>query len=120
VHRLSIDEDDSCQEETYEECVTWRLAVCIHYRGLTVMFEILKTYGDTFLPHWWNDIFKIIFRIFDNMKHPESQYEVISWNIVVGHFSKHCVVFEVCVTLIQLLTVLLHLPHRFQLLCLYK
>jgi len=41
------------------------------------MFEILKTYGDTFLPHWWNDIFKIIFRIFDNMKHPESQYEVI-------------------------------------------
>jgi len=40
------------------------------------MFEILKTYGDTFLPHWWNDIFKIIFRIFDNMKHPESQYEV--------------------------------------------
>lgn len=46
------------------------------FRGLTVMFEILKTYGDTFLPHWWNDIFKIIFRIFDNMKHPESQYEV--------------------------------------------
>jgi len=48
------------------------------YRGLTVMFEILKTYGDTFLAHWWNDIFKIIFRIFDNMKHPESQYEVQS------------------------------------------
>ena len=69
------------------------LAVCINYRGLTVMFEILKTYGDTFLPHWWNDIFKIIFRIFDNMKHPESQYEVISWNIVVGHFCKHCVKF---------------------------
>jgi len=51
-------------------------------RGLTVMFEILKTYGDTFLPHWWNDIFKIIFRIFDNMKHPESQYEVL----IVGTF----------------------------------
>lgn len=45
-------------------------------RGLTVMFEILKTYGDTFLQHWWNDIFKIVFRIFDNMKLPESQYEV--------------------------------------------
>lgn len=45
-------------------------------RGLTVMFELLKTYGDMFLTHWWNDIFKIIFRIFDNMKLPESQYEV--------------------------------------------
>lgn len=50
-------------------------------RGLTVMFEILKTYGDTFLQHWWNDIFKIVFRIFDNMKLPESQYEVRQYYI---------------------------------------
>ena len=42
------------------------------------MFEILKTYGDTFLPHWWKDLFRIVFRIFDNMKLPESQNEVSS------------------------------------------
>jgi len=54
------------------------------------MFEILKTYGDTFLPHWWNDIFKIIFRIFDNMKHPESQYEVL----ISGTFSVSALIFS--------------------------
>jgi len=77
----------------YEACVMWRVAVCTHYRGLTVMFEILKTYGDTFLPHWWNDIFKIIFRIFDNMKHPESQYEVIGCNILISHLNVITVLF---------------------------
>ena len=48
------------------------------------MFELLKTYGDTFLTHWWNDIFKIIFRIFDNMKLPESQYEVNTFVVLVA------------------------------------
>ena len=45
-------------------------------RGLTVMFEIMKTYGHTFEKHWWQDLFRIIFRIFDNMKLPEQQTEV--------------------------------------------
>ena len=36
----------------------------------------MKTYGDTFEPHWWKDLFRVIFRIFDNMKLPESQNEV--------------------------------------------
>ena len=40
------------------------------------MFEILKTYGDSFKAHWWDYIFKIVFRIFDIMKSPDSQYEV--------------------------------------------
>jgi len=40
------------------------------------MFEIMKTYGDTFLSHWWADLFQIVFRIFDNMKLPEQQNEV--------------------------------------------
>ena len=40
------------------------------------MFEILKTHGDQFEPHWWKDLFRIVFRIFDNMKLPESQNEV--------------------------------------------
>ena len=49
------------------------LFVC---RGLTVMFEIMKTYGEDFERHWWKDLFRIIFRIFDNMKLPEQQSEV--------------------------------------------
>lgn len=46
------------------------------YRGLTVMFEIMKSYGHTFEKHWWQDLFRIVFRIFDNMKLPEQQTEV--------------------------------------------
>ena len=40
------------------------------------MFEIMKTYGDTFSKNWWRDLFRIVFRIFDNMKLPESLNEV--------------------------------------------
>ncbi len=50
--------------------------VCFH-RGLTVMFEIMKSYGNQFQQAWWQDLFKIVFRIFDNIKHPEIQVEVI-------------------------------------------
>lgn len=45
-------------------------------RGLTVMFEVMKTYGHTYERHWWQDLFRIVFRIFDNMKLPEQQTEV--------------------------------------------
>lgn len=40
------------------------------------MFEVMKTYGHTFEKHWWQDLFRIVFRIFDNMKLPEQQTEV--------------------------------------------
>ncbi len=53
------------------------------------MFEIMKTYGDTFEPHWWRDLFRIIFRIFDNMKLPESQNEVKKIN---SYFS-YCAIY---------------------------
>ena len=45
-------------------------------RALTVMFNIMKTYGRRFASHWWRDVFNVIFRIFDNMKLPEQQLEV--------------------------------------------
>ncbi|XP_012518566.1 PREDICTED: brefeldin A-inhibited guanine nucleotide-exchange protein 1 [Propithecus coquereli] len=48
-------------------------------RGLTVMFEIMKTYGHTYEKHWWQDLFRIVFRIFDNMKLPEQQTEKAEW-----------------------------------------
>ena len=43
------------------------------------MFEIMKTYGNTFHQHWWRDVFKVVFRIFDNMKLPDRQ---IDWQEV--------------------------------------
>jgi hypothetical protein len=46
-----------------------------------VLFEIIKTYGDTFKPNWWRDLFQVLFRIFDNMKLPEQQTEVYFFEI---------------------------------------
>ena len=40
------------------------------------MFEIMKSYGASFQQHWWHDLFRVVFRIFDNMKLPEQQTEV--------------------------------------------
>ncbi len=40
------------------------------------MFEIMKSYGNQFPQSWWQDLFKVVFRIFDNMKHSESPLEV--------------------------------------------
>lgn len=47
------------------------------------MFEIMKSYGHTFEKHWWHDLFRIVFRIFDNMKLPEQQTEVRVHQLIV-------------------------------------
>ncbi|XP_062897468.1 brefeldin A-inhibited guanine nucleotide-exchange protein 2-like isoform X1 [Mobula hypostoma] len=60
-------------------CIINRCKLDIRTRGLTVMFEIIKSYGETFEKHWWQDLFRIIFRIFDNMKLPEQQTEKSEW-----------------------------------------
>ncbi len=50
---------------------------CLYFsRALTVMFEIMKNYGETFNQNWWIELFNIVFRIFDNMKLPDTQIEV--------------------------------------------
>ena len=61
------------------------LCLCVVCRGLTVMFEIMKTYGHTFEKHWWQDLFRIVFRIFDNMKLPEQQTEVSDVTVLTQH-----------------------------------
>ena len=43
------------------------------------MFEIMKSYGHTFQQHWWRDVFRVVFRIFDNMKLPDQQ---VDWSEV--------------------------------------
>ncbi|KAG8447080.1 hypothetical protein GDO86_014507 [Hymenochirus boettgeri] len=60
-------------------CIINRCKLDVRTRGLTVMFEIMKRYGQTFENHWWHDLFRIVFRIFDNMKHPEQQTEKSEW-----------------------------------------
>ncbi|KAL4655414.1 brefeldin A-inhibited guanine nucleotide-exchange protein 2-like isoform X1 [Arapaima gigas] len=60
-------------------CIINRCKLDVRTRGLTVMFEIMKSYGSTFEKHWWHDLFRIIFRIFDNMKLPEQQIEKTEW-----------------------------------------
>ena len=40
------------------------------------MFEIMKTYGHSFQPQYWKDLFKIVFRIFDNMKLREQKTDI--------------------------------------------
>ncbi|XP_041101817.1 brefeldin A-inhibited guanine nucleotide-exchange protein 1-like isoform X2 [Polyodon spathula] len=60
-------------------CIINRCKLDVRTRGLTVMFEIMKTYGHTYEKHWWQDLFRIVFRIFDNMKLPEKQTEKAEW-----------------------------------------
>lgn len=60
-------------------CVINRCKLDVRTRGLTVLFEIIKTYGETFQSNWWKDLFNIIFRIFDNMKLPEHIAEKAEW-----------------------------------------
>uniref|UniRef100_A0A8C8SF54 ADP ribosylation factor guanine nucleotide exchange factor 1 n=1 Tax=Pelusios castaneus TaxID=367368 RepID=A0A8C8SF54_9SAUR len=60
-------------------CIINRCKLDVRTRGLTVMFEIMKTYGYTYEKHWWQDLFRIVFRIFDNMKLPEQQTEKAEW-----------------------------------------
>uniref|UniRef100_A0A8C5PJT0 ARF guanine nucleotide exchange factor 1 n=1 Tax=Leptobrachium leishanense TaxID=445787 RepID=A0A8C5PJT0_9ANUR len=60
-------------------CIINRCKLDVRTRSLTVMFEVMKTYGHTFEKHWWQDLFRIVFRIFDNMKLPEQQTEKAEW-----------------------------------------
>eukprot|EP00049_Salpingoeca_infusionum_P023789 m.13862 g.13862 ORF g.13862 m.13862 type:complete len:1705 (+) comp6055_c0_seq1:251-5365(+) len=72
------------QEESGEEPQIWvkgwfpvlfglsriinRCKMDVRTRALTVMFEIMKTYGDRFLPQWWTDLFRVVFRTFNDKK----------------------------------------------------
>uniref|UniRef100_A0A8C0DU32 SEC7 domain-containing protein n=1 Tax=Balaenoptera musculus TaxID=9771 RepID=A0A8C0DU32_BALMU len=72
-------DDMNVAPEDRLSCVINRCKLDVRTRGLTVMFEIMKTYGHTYEKHWWQDLFRIVFRIFDNMKLPEQQTEKAEW-----------------------------------------
>uniref|UniRef100_A0A671YMQ5 ARF guanine nucleotide exchange factor 1 n=1 Tax=Sparus aurata TaxID=8175 RepID=A0A671YMQ5_SPAAU len=61
-------------------CIINRCKLDVRTRGLTVMFEVMKTYGHTFEKHWWQDLFRIVFRIFDNMKLIPSEWMTTTCN----------------------------------------
>ncbi|XP_018336775.1 brefeldin A-inhibited guanine nucleotide-exchange protein 1 [Agrilus planipennis] len=73
-------------------CVVNRCKLDVRTRALTVLFEIVKTYGDTFLSHWWKDLFKVLFRIFDNMKLPEQHSEKAEWMTTTCNHALYAIV----------------------------
>eukprot|EP00117_Sycon_ciliatum_P018371 scpid7307/ scgid0207/ Brefeldin A-inhibited guanine nucleotide-exchange protein 2 len=73
-------------------CIISRCKLDVRTRALTVMFNIMKTYGASFLNHWWRDVFNIIFRIFDNMKLPEQQMEKTEWMTTTCPHTLMCIV----------------------------
>ncbi|RZF39341.1 hypothetical protein LSTR_LSTR000862 [Laodelphax striatellus] len=60
-------------------CIMSRCKLDVRTRALTVLFEIIKSHGDAFKQFWWIDLFKVLFRIFDNMKLPEHYTEKEEW-----------------------------------------
>lgn len=62
-------------------CIVSRCKLDVRTRALTVLFEVVKSYGSTFETHWWNDLFQLVLRIFDNMimKLPDSGPEKSEW-----------------------------------------
>jgi brefeldin A-inhibited guanine nucleotide-exchange protein len=58
-----------------------RCKMDVRTRALTVTFEVMKTYGGGFLAQWWKDLFRVIFRIFDDKKLRDmaSEQERVEW-----------------------------------------
>jgi len=73
-------------------CIVSRCKLDVRTRGLTVLFEIVKTYGDAFQSHWWKDLFQVLFRIFDNMKLPEQHTEKAEWMTTTCNHALYAIV----------------------------
>ena len=73
-------------------CVVNRCKLDVRTRGLTVLFEIVKTHGDSFKGNWWRDLFNVLFRIFDNMKLPEHQMEKAEWMTTTCNHALYAIV----------------------------
>lgn len=73
-------------------CVVNRCKLDVRTRGLTVLFEIVKTHGDLYKANWWRDLFNILFRIFDNMKLPELHNEKAEWMTTTCNHALYAIV----------------------------
>ena len=43
-------------------CIINSSKLDIRTRSLTILFDIVKNYGDSFEPGWWLDLFRVLFR----------------------------------------------------------
>ncbi|CAL8073044.1 unnamed protein product [Calicophoron daubneyi] len=59
----------------------------VRTRGLTVFFDILKTYGDRFKPLWWRETFTIIFRVFHHFRSPSFNESSLAPNSAPNNLS---------------------------------
>ncbi|CAF4312114.1 unnamed protein product, partial [Rotaria sp. Silwood2] len=73
-------------------CIINRCKLDVRTRALTVMFEIMKNYGETFSQNWWIELFNVVFRIFDNMKLPDTQIEKIEWMTTTCNHALYAIV----------------------------
>ncbi|CAF3751735.1 unnamed protein product [Rotaria sp. Silwood1] len=73
-------------------CIISRCKLDVRTRALTVMFEIMKNYGESFTQHWWIELFNVVFRIFDNMKLPDTQVEKIEWMTTTCNHALYAIV----------------------------
>lgn len=73
-------------------CVVSRCKLDVRTRALTVLFDVVKTHGSSFKPHWWKDLFQVLFRIFDNMKLPEQHTEKAEWMTTTCNHALYAIV----------------------------
>ncbi|KAI1295380.1 Brefeldin A-inhibited guanine nucleotide-exchange protein 1 [Halotydeus destructor] len=74
-------------------CIVITCKLDVRTRALTVMFEIIKSYGSSFRIEWWQDLFQIIFRIFDCMKlNNEGHVEKSEWMTTTCNHALYSVV----------------------------
>jgi brefeldin A-inhibited guanine nucleotide-exchange protein len=73
-------------------CIVNRCKLDVRTRALTVLFEIVKTHGADYKLNWWKDLFNILFRIFDNMKLPESYTEKAEWLTITCNHALYAII----------------------------
>ena len=49
-------------------CIINTSKLDIRTRSLTILFDVVKNYGDQFERSWWLDLFRVLFRVFDIVK----------------------------------------------------
>ncbi|KAJ1349822.1 hypothetical protein KIN20_005473 [Parelaphostrongylus tenuis] len=73
-------------------CIINRCKLDVRTRSLTVMFEIMKNYGNEFRPEWWRDLFNIVFRIFDHAKLDENHGDKKEWMMTTCNHAMYAIV----------------------------
>lgn len=49
-------------------------------RSLTILFDVVKQYGHSYETNWWQDLFSVLFRIFDVVKLDQKHHNALANN----------------------------------------